>query len=237
MKTFRLPAEGRSLWLALATLLFLSCAPPPSASAGPAPQTARSQPGTALLPRAMQATGAFDYYLLNLSWAPEFCHSKPGNPECSGHFGFVVHGLWPQNSAGGFPENCSQQPGPTNPSAMLDLMPDLHLIQHEWTTHGTCTGLTADNYFALIRRIRNSVNIPQPFVAPARQFSLSPAELKQDFEQVNSGLTDADMAATCAGGSYLVAVEICFTKDGHLTQCGRGIRDCNRPQIRVPKVE
>ncbi len=189
------------------------------------------------MPQEMQATGAFDYYLLTLSWAPEFCYSKPNNPECSGHFGFIVHGLWPQYNRGGYPENCGQQPGPTNPSAMLDLMPDSHLIQHEWTTHGTCTGLAADNYFALIRRLRNSVKIPQAFVAPAQQFSMSPQELKQDFEQANPGLTDADMAVSCGSGPYLVAVEICFSKDGRLTQCGGDIRDCNRPQLRVPKVQ
>ena len=120
---------------------------------------------------------------------------------------------------------------------MLDLMPDLHLVEHEWTTHGTCTGLTADNYFSLIRRVRASVRIPEPLLAPERQLTLSPEELKQDFEQANPGLTDADMAVTCGRGPYLVAVEICFTKDGRLTQCGADIRDCNRPALRVPKVQ
>ena len=93
--------------------------------------------------------GAFDYYLLNLSWAPEFCFSKPDNPECSGHFGFIVHGLWPQYQSGGYPQNCGQQPGLANPAKMLDIMPDLHLINHEWMTHGTCTGLSAEQYFGL----------------------------------------------------------------------------------------
>jgi ribonuclease T2 len=188
------------------------------------------------LQKELQATGAFDYYLLTLSWAPEFCHSKPDNPECSGHFGFIVHGLWPQYSRGGYPENCAQQPGPSNPDKMLDLMPDQHLIQHEWVTHGTCTGLAADNYFALIRRIRNSIRIPQDLVAPERQLTVSPEGLKQDFEQANPGLTDSEMALSC-GGPYLVAVEICFTKNGKLTQCGRDVRDCNKPMLRIPKVE
>src|SRR5580692_7150493 len=48
--------------------------------------------------------GAFDYYVLALSWSPEFCHSHPTKPECVwGKFGFVVHGLWPQY-ANGYPE-------------------------------------------------------------------------------------------------------------------------------------
>jgi ribonuclease T2 len=208
-----------SLWWVMA---WVSCAPPPP-SAGPGPQSA-------------QTGGSFDYYLLNLSWAPEFCYDKPDNPECSGHFGFIVHGLWPQFRRGGYPENCREQAGLRNPSSMLDIMPDLHLIQHEWATHGTCTGLAADDYFKLIRRTYQSVKIPQDFVAPGRQFTVSPQELKQDFEQANPGLRDEDIAVSCGKGAYLVAVEICYTKDGRPTPCEGDIRDCNRPEIRVPKV-
>jgi hypothetical protein len=49
--------------------------------------------------------GVFDYYVLNLSWSPEFCYSNARNPECAldKHFGFIVHGLWPQFRQGGGP--------------------------------------------------------------------------------------------------------------------------------------
>jgi ribonuclease T2 len=184
-----------------------------------------------------QNSGPFDYYLLNLSWAPEFCHNKSGSPECSGHFGFVVHGLWPQYSKGGYPESCGTAPGPSNPSQMLDIMPDLHLIQHEWSVHGTCSGLSADDYFALIRRDFTSVKIPSDFVSAPRQFTISPADLKSKFEQSNPDITNSDMAISCGGGSYLVAVEICLTKDGKPTQCGSDIRDCSAPTIRVPAIQ
>src|ERR1700757_3860920 len=91
-------------------------------------QHSRSQPGV------------FDYYVLALSWSPEFCHSHPSNVQCSGHSGFVVHGLWPQ-FVHGYPEHCSMQPDLANPSSMTDLMPDPSLVAHEWATHGTCSGL------------------------------------------------------------------------------------------------
>jgi ribonuclease T2 len=222
-----------ALWSAL--LLCTSCTTVPTTSAGPASTTAQTT-ATSGLPPALRATGSFDYYLLTMSWSPEFCHSRPDSPECGSHFGFIVHGLWPQN-AHGYPENCAQQRGPTNPQQMLDLMPDLHLIQHEWATHGTCTGLSADNYFALIRRIRGSVKIPQDLVAPQRQLTVTPAELKQDFEQANSDLKDSEIALSCGSGPYLVAVEICFSKDGKPIPCAGDIRDCNRPEIRIPRVQ
>ncbi len=46
--------------------------------------------------------GEFDYYLLSLSWSPAFCLQSPGAAECNGprRFGFIVHGLWPQNEHG-----------------------------------------------------------------------------------------------------------------------------------------
>jgi ribonuclease T2 len=41
--------------------------------------------------------GVFDSYVLTHSWAPEFCHGHSDSPECQrGHYGFIVHGLWPQ---------------------------------------------------------------------------------------------------------------------------------------------
>ena len=43
--------------------------------------------------------GKFDYYVLSLSWSPEHCATTHDtSTQCAGtrHFGFVVHGLWPQ---------------------------------------------------------------------------------------------------------------------------------------------
>jgi len=220
------------LLVLLGAVICVSCVPP-----APTPAPSAKSAAAAAASQSSQGTGAFDYYLLNMSWAPEFCHSKPDNPECSGHFGFIVHGLWPQYRNGGYPESCGQAPGLSNPSQMLDIMPDLHLIQHEWAVHGTCSGLAAADYFALIRKALTSVKIPRDFVDAQRQFSISPADLKGKFEQVNPAITDAGMAVTCGGGAYLVAVEICLTKDGKPTQCGGGIRDCNAPAIRVPRIQ
>src|SRR5690242_20009533 len=56
-------------------------------------------------------TSAFDYYLLTLSYAPDFCAQPTGNKdprECGTgrKIGFVVHGLWPQGQSARGPENC-----------------------------------------------------------------------------------------------------------------------------------
>ena len=180
--------------------------------------------------------GVFDYYLLTLSWSPEYCHSNPMSTQCGGghHFGFVVHGLWPEFQNGGYPEHCSNAPGPSNPASYLDIMPDLGLIQHEWTTHGTCSGLNADSYFSLIRQAFTSIKIPKQFSMPGTQQTESAMQIKAAFEQANPTLKDADIQISCAG-TYLKAVEICLTKSLAAMACPAS-RSCNAPAIRVPPV-
>jgi ribonuclease T2 len=180
--------------------------------------------------------GNFDYYLFTLSWSPEYCLSHGTSPECgsSKHFGFVVHGLWPQFESGSFPENCSNAPGPSNPSQFLNIMPDPGLIQHEWTTHGTCSGLSANDYFKLIQRAFQSLTIPSQFVAPASTIRMNPLQIKQAFEQANSGLKDGSIVINCAA-SYLKGVQVCLSKDLTPRPCS-GVPDCTVRTVRVPPV-
>jgi ribonuclease T2 len=68
--------------------------------------------------RRQNQPGAFDVYVLSLSWTATFCDAaaarapgQPAPPECGQRaLPFVVHGLWPQYEKG-FPEFC-QQPAP-----------------------------------------------------------------------------------------------------------------------------
>jgi ribonuclease T2 len=178
--------------------------------------------------------GVFDYYLLTLSWSPEFCYSHKDKPECqSGHYGFVIHGLWPQY-ADGYPEHCSNAPGLANPSEMADIMPDSGLVAHEWITHGTCSGLDAEAYFKLLRQAFGSVKIPDRFKAPQQQFSIPPLNVKNEFIQDISGLNAGEMTVSC-GNNFLTAVSFCMTKDLKPTAC-QNLRDCRANVIKVPPV-
>src|SRR3981189_481975 len=73
--------------------------------------------------------------------APRPPHSHPNAARCTHPSPFVLHGLWPQNNNGTYPENCSTEPGPRNPAAYSDIYPDPGLLNHEWRTHGTCSSL------------------------------------------------------------------------------------------------
>jgi ribonuclease T2 len=181
--------------------------------------------------------GQFDYYLLTLSWSPEFCHGHASAPECSGHHGFMVHGLWPQFNNGTWPADCqTNQPAPTDTSPVANIMPQ-DIIQHEWEKHGTCSGLSGNDYFALIRKVFDSIKIPERFVAPSQSFTLRPAGLKAAFQQSNPSLAPQDMAIELSG-KYLSAVEICLTKsDSPAPMACSNVKDVRGGTFIIPPVQ
>ena len=74
-------------------------------------------------PRADVASrSAFDYWILALSWSPEYCASpaaRPGSRQCAQPREFIVHGLWPQYERG-WPEDCRTRQRPFVPQSLID---------------------------------------------------------------------------------------------------------------------
>lgn len=210
--------------LALALLLaFAGCKSAPTA--GPATdRSARVTPGVA------QGTG-FDYYLLNLSWSPEYCHSHPEAAECAQRSTFVLHGLWPQNNDGSYPEHCADAPGPANPGEFSDVYPEPGLLEHEWKQHGSCTGLSAEDFFTAARKAYLSVKIPPALANLSSQTSMPPEQIAALFAQSNSSLQQEDIAISC-GHNYLTAVEICLDKSLHPMACP-AVRSCRANSVRI----
>lgn len=182
--------------------------------------------------------GAFDYYLLVLSWAPEFCathQSTMSSSECdpNRHYGFVVHGLWPQNNDGSWPKDCGSAQPVSNDIVreMLPIMPARGLIQHEWATHGTCSGLSSQQYFGDIQQLYKSVKVPQEYQHPGAQFSASPSDIEQKFAQAN-GAPQTAFRVSCSGAAF-VAIEACFDKNFKYQNCGSSVKECRSPQVNV----
>lgn len=103
--------------------------------------------------------------LLVVTWAPSLCKVEPSNTGCrSGHVGslgrtFVLHGLWPQPSSEQYCDvpkrtrDRDRTPVSLPPELQADLkamMSDSALMTtHEWYAHGTCSGVTPPDYFAV----------------------------------------------------------------------------------------
>jgi ribonuclease T2 len=182
--------------------------------------------------RAAAAGQPFDFYLLNLSWSPEFCATHPTAAECAQHRAFTLHGLWPQNNGGTYPENCSNAAGPKNPAQYSDIYPDSGLLRHEWKTHGTCSGLAPDDFFNLARQAIHSVSIPNQLTSLDRQASMPPNQIIDLFGEANPTFPRDSLALSC-GNNYLTAVEVCMDKTLKPIACGP-IRTCRANTVRIP---
>jgi ribonuclease T2 len=182
--------------------------------------------------------GVFDYYLLSLSWSPAFCLSDPGAAECNGprRFGFIVHGLWPQNESG-WPENCNaHRPVPdTVVSALGDIMPARGLVYHEWSAHGTCSGLDPTDYFALVRSAYGRINIPTSLAGAQQAVEQSPAAILAAFTRANPKLPPSSIVVTCSGqgAPRLREVHICLDRSLNPRNCSA---DASRSQCRAASL-
>lgn len=180
----------------------------------------------ATVSRADEA-GQFDYYVLALSWSPQYCASeaRPGDPQCARPYAFVVHGLWPQHERG-WPENCGR--GEYLADSLIDkalaFMPSKSLVIHEWRKHGVCTGLSARDYFATTERAYRGINIPLVYVQPATALTRSTAALERDFLLANPALRGNGIAVQCSS-RYLREVQICLDKSLKPRACGSDVRD------------
>jgi ribonuclease T2 len=193
--------------------------------------------------RSVRNAGPFSYYMLVLSYAPDFCAEPGGNKdfrECGlgRHVGFVVHGLWPQSDTGRGPENC----GPARPvsqdivSAMLSYIPTPSLIQHEWTAHGTCSGLDAASYFALVRKARDSVKIPDQLNQPSRQIQFSPADIRSKIAAANASFNPDSFRVSCYRDNNLQEVRVCFDKDLSPRTCTASAGQCIASTVTLQPV-
>jgi ribonuclease T2 len=202
----------KSFILALAACLLLACTPVPA--------------------QGNSAPGQFDFYLLNLSWSPEYCVTHASAAECAAHLGFIVHGLWPQTDTQPWPEDCSNAPGPTDPSQWTDITPDPSLLEHEWQKHGTCSGLSADAFFGLERKAFHSVVIPPALVNLNHPLSLPPKQIMALFTKANPTFPTASVVVSC-GNNQLTAIEVCMAKDLTPMAC-TGVKACHANTVKIP---
>jgi ribonuclease T2 len=185
--------------------------------------------------------GEFGYYLLSLSWSPAFCLSTPGSEECNGprRLGFIVHGLWPQNEQG-WPEHCGTDSSVPDAvvQGILDLMPARKLVYHEWSTHGTCSGLDPAAYFATVRRARETVRIPAALASPQQAVEQNPGAIAAAFRQANPRFTPQSVVVTCSGqgAPRLREVHVCLTKELSARDCSAEVlrQACRAEAVIVP---
>jgi ribonuclease T2 len=190
--------------------------------------------------------GKFDFYVLALSWSPDYCanNGQRDRQQCKEgkKLGFVLHGLWPQYQKG-YPANCSTEIMPEAVKQQFpNLFPSAKLYNHEWEKHGTCTGLTPSQYLTLSKQKKDSVSIPTAYLKPDKPFRTTISQLQSDFTLSNPGFNSQSVAPSCSGsGRFLQEILVCFTKDGKPGPCSaevikRSQRSCGQSDFLVRNV-
>jgi len=192
--------------------------------------------------RAQDRAGAFDFYVLSLSWSPTFCASQQGernDRQCDADkdFRFIVHGLWPQYEKG-YPEFCETREPRRVPRSvgepLFDIMPSMGLIGHQWRKHGSCTGLGQRDYFTRIRQAFERIRLPSDLGRGETAVTLSADEIEEKFIAANPGMSRRGISTSCEG-RRLEEVRICLTKDLQFRDCAEVDADgCRISQITLP---
>lgn len=192
-------------------------------------------PCVALAERA----GEFDYYVLSLSWSPNWCTLEGDarqSPQCEdgAGYGWILHGLWPQYHQG-WPDYCqSAERPPTRrmTAEMADIMGTSGLAWHQWKKHGTCSGLSASGYYALSRQAYEQVVRPVVFRKLDEEVRLPAAVVEEAFLKANPDLTADGLTVTCRDG-FIQEVRVCLSRELSPVPCGRDvIRDCRLKDAR-----
>jgi ribonuclease T2 len=190
---------------------------------------------------AQSAPAPFDYYVLSLSWAPAFCaqgNEAVRNPEeCAAgrHIGFITHGLWPENTNGRGPESCGT--AKPVPNAVIKLvLPAMYsptLIQHEWATHGICTGLNPFDYFSDVLQVRAAVQLPVQITSIENQITEGPQVIERQFAEANPTFPKTAFRTSCPSRT-LQEERVCFGKDLKPRECSVPVGECTSPAIVIP---
>jgi len=213
-----------ALSLAAAGWLFLG--QPQTASGPPITQRTETRSPPSSLGTAHTSETGFDFYVLSLSWSPAFCASDAGRnsrQQCGSDrtFGFVVHGLWPQNDQG-YPEFCGTDKSERVPDSlgrsMFDIMPSMGLIGHQWRKHGSCSGLTQAQYFEKTRDAYERIKLPADISSGDQTKRLSADAIEAAFVDANPGMTKSGIAISCEG-PRLEEVRICLSKTLSFRDC------------------
>lgn len=179
------------------------------------------------------AAGDFDYYVMALTWSPNWCAltgDARADDQCDARHahGFTLHGLWPQYETG-YPAGCrtaQRDPSRAETAAMADIMGSGGLAWYQWKKHGRCTGLTAREYFTTARRAYGAVRLPVVFQRLNRRITLPASVVEDAFVDANPALSRDAITVTCDAG-MIQELRVCLTKDLSPRRCGDDvIRDC-----------
>ncbi|MCI2395777.1 ribonuclease T2 [Aliiroseovarius sediminis] len=190
-----------------------------------------------------EPAGDFDYYVLALSWSPNWCTVEGdarGAEQCDADrdLGWVVHGLWPQYEQG-WPSYCHTSARPPSrglTNAQADIFGAGGAAWYQWKKHGVCAGLEAAEYYDLVRRAYDMVNRPEVLRKLTNPVRLPASVVEEAFLQANPDWHPDMLTITCKANRIQEA-RLCLTRDLEPRVCARDVRtDCRAQKALLEPV-
>jgi ribonuclease T2 len=119
-------------------------------------------------------------------------------------------------------------------------MPTRAVVEREWKIHGTCTGQSPEQFFALMRQAYDSVNVPQLLMDGGNSGGNSVQTIHQivkAFTIRDRGLFAQAIVLTCSESpARLREVRICLSKNLASNYCtGETIgASCRTLNLQIP---
>lgn len=179
------------------------------------PATLRPAPVERVPAHEVQRGVKTAYYLLALTWTPEFCRSRGHEPgqasQCrDGDFGFTLHGLWPNGPGKVHPRYCAQV-GTIDPATVRQMFcktPSPDLLQHEWQAHGSCGWNEPQAYFRQAGALYDRLVMPRLERIPSER--ITAGAVRHAFAKANRGLPTKAISIRVDGAQRLTEVRVCY---------------------------
>ena len=178
--------------------------------------------------RAFRLTCFLSLYtqITKVTYQPEFCYEKGEKPVGCHHpkqiwDRLTIHGLWPNNNDGSYPQNCSnekfdlsnlqpireelEQKWPNIQAPSSNTARHVDFWEHEWGKHGTCSGLSQLDYFS--HALKELIPTPSIVTDAEEQHAV----VKKD--DLLAAYGGAQLVVLVCEKGYLSEVRVCHQKE------------------------
>lgn len=177
---------------------------------------------------------AYDYLLFALQWKPGVCesHNCPSGYDTTD---FSIHGLWPSNNDGSYPEFCSN-PNSFTIHSSTEAQLNRHwpsyrgnsktFWEHEWNKHGTCVSSAeiSDEYFSkgvsLFLALGPENILDKSGIYPGDK-PITPSKFFSAFDKIIN-----IKCASKGGKNYLDSVRLCYSQSYEWIDCQQKGESC-----------
>lgn len=174
-------------------------------------------------------------FIMQIELSPAMCkidHSQKKMRQCLEGYSLVVSKLIPE---GVNPKSCETSSvavlTPVQKRILMRIMPDENAQARLWRAVGGCVSMNAGQYFRLIVRYAEKLNMPAEVTTP-NSIVVNRDRLKQRFIQLNPNMPSTAIQFSCAAAQHkpvLTKIQLCYKTNGNYTPCREVVVNASCP--------